>query len=191
MVGRRKTFKVVSLVLGVIALCIAAILSWAWPRLLPSPLERGRVAYQRGEWSVATDLTREALKARPEDREALRLLARCYGRIGRDESVDAIYRRLGPEGMEAEDYFIIAACLQRQGDLRSAFRILEKSLEADPKHADALHDLSRFCASADQLDRAKSLAARLALIPGQEIRASMLQAEILDCLLYTSPRPRD
>jgi tetratricopeptide (TPR) repeat protein len=180
MARRRRVFAIAGSVVAAVALAGAWAVAWAWPRLFAGPLERGRAAYERRDWPSAASYAREALKATPGDREALRLLARSSGRLGRDATADALYRKLGRSGMGAEDYLIIAACLQRQGDLASAFRLLEKGHEADPDHPEVLHDLSLYCASMDRMSRAEELAERLTRLPGQAARGSALLGALRD-----------
>src|SRR5205085_11796637 len=108
----------------------------------------------------AADLGGDELRGHPGDREALFLLARASARMGRDESAEAIYNRLGTKGLGAEDYLVIAAGLHRQGELGAAFRVLEQGHRVDPNHADILHDLARFCAWKEQMARAVDLAER-------------------------------
>jgi tetratricopeptide (TPR) repeat protein len=180
MARSRRVFVVAAGLVGAVALLGAGALAWAWPRFFPAPREQARAAYEHGDWAAAASLARETLKTKPADREALRLLARSSGRMGRDAAADAIYKQLGPGTMEPEDYLVIASCLHRQGDMKSAFRLLEKGYEIDPNHAGTLHDLSRFCAFMDKMSRAEELAERLARIPGQEVRADVLLGAIRD-----------
>jgi tetratricopeptide (TPR) repeat protein len=174
MARRFRSIATALAAIGALALLGAGALAWAWPRLFAGPRERARAAYERRDWPEAASLAREALKARPGDREAIRLLARASGRLGQDRAAGALYKQLGNEPMGAEDYLIIAACLHREGDLKSAFRLLEKAYEADPNNADVVHDLSRFSAYMDRMARAEGLAERLAKMPGQEARAAVL-----------------
>src|SRR4051812_6798887 len=77
----------------ILAAAAAGLMSWAWYHFARNPLAAGLAAYERRMWSEAEAAARERLKERPDDREALRLLARSLGRRGRDEEAQAIYRR--------------------------------------------------------------------------------------------------
>jgi tetratricopeptide (TPR) repeat protein len=179
MVRRQRVWSIAA---GVVALLTVGAMVWAWPRIFPDPLETGRSAYEHRDWPASARRALEVLRVKPGDREALRLLARASGRMGQDETSSGIYRRLGAEAMGAEDYLVVAGGFHRQGDLGSAFQLLEKGHSVDPDHADTLHDLSRFCASMDRLSRAEELATRLAARPGQGARAGVLLGAIRDRL---------
>lgn len=167
---------VVAVLLGVLSL------PWAWSRLFPSLLEQSRAAYARGDWPQAAALAGQVLRQNPRDRMALRVLARAAGRMGQDAESEALYQRLAAEPMAAEDYLIVAACLQRRGDFQSAFGVLQKAFQVDPRHPEVVHDLSRFLASMGRLSQAEELAHRLNDLPGQEVRSAVLLGEIHDRL---------
>ncbi len=152
----RRTLTSAAVASGMVALIVVGVLAWARPRLFPSPFEKARAAYERREWSRAEGLTRDLLKRNPSDRDALRLLAWTSGRMGRDETVRAIYAKLGPETPGAEDCLILAAGSHRRGDSRSAIRFIEKGLGLDPNHADLLHFLITYDTSMDRLDRRRN-----------------------------------
>ena len=71
------------------------------------PLVQGTRAYGRADWRSAEARARSVLKTNSSDPQALRLLARTSARQGRDESAEAIYRRLGTKFMESEDFFLL------------------------------------------------------------------------------------
>ena len=182
---RRQRGRIIAAgMVGAVALIAAGALAWvwAWPRLYPSTLEQGRAAYGRREWTTAAFQALRVLKETPDDRDALRLLAWSSGRLGQDDTTRSIYKQLGLDSLGPEDCLVIAASFQHQGDLGSAFHLLEKGHNLDPDHPDLLHDLSRYCASMDRLIRAEELAARLAGQPGQGARAEVLLGSIRDRL---------
>jgi tetratricopeptide (TPR) repeat protein len=170
----RRTISIAAGTFGAVALVAAGVLAWAWPRVFPSTLERGRAAYGLRDWPRAEALARDALREKPADRDALRLLARSSGRLGRDETARAVYSKLAPEPPRAEDYLVIAASHLRRGDPGSALRLLEKGHGLDPDHADILHFLITYDTSMGHLARAEELAARLARQPGQGARGELL-----------------
>ena len=179
MTRRQRTITIAG---GAVALVVAGALAWARPRLYPTPMELGRAAYDRRDWSTAAFRALDVLKDTPADPEALRLLAWSSGRMGQDDTARSIYKKLGLEALGPEDYLVIAAGFRRQGDLGSAFRLLEKGHDLDSDHPDILHDLSRYCASMDRLSRAEGLAARLASQAGQGARGEVLLGSIRDRL---------
>ena len=161
---------------------VALMIVWVWTQIDPSPLSLGRAAYDRRDWSTAAHRAFDALKEQPTDLEALRLLAWSSGRMGRDDSARSIYKQLGLDSLGPEDCLIIAAGFQRQGDLGSALRFLEKGHDLNPNHSDILHDLSRYFASMNRLKQAEGLASRLAAQAGQGPRGSVLLGAIRDRL---------
>ncbi len=169
--GRLWTWGIA--VLAVIGAIVG--LGIAWPGLFPhDPLNAGRAAYDRGDWPRAAEAARERLKNASDDPEALRLLARSIARQGRDNTAQAIYGRLDAGAMQAEDYFLLADGLIREGRYDAAHTLLEKGLQRDPDHAEILNLLARFHAGADRLAEAADLAERLARQPGWDARAALL-----------------
>ena len=150
------------------ALLALAVGAWAWSRP-GDPLHGGRSAYERGDWQAAARIARERLKGDPQDRDALRLLARASARLKKDESAQAIYWRLGTEGAEADDYFLLASTLLRKGDDRGAMVLLERAEAADPFNPETLHALTGLYAASGFPVSSAAVARRLALRPGWEV----------------------
>jgi tetratricopeptide (TPR) repeat protein len=146
--------------------------------------DRGSVAYRRGDWEAAEARARAILKADPSDREALRLLARAAARRGRDESAEAIYRRLGTGSMEAEDYYLLGRGLLARGQLGPGLASLGAARDVQPDHAETLDALSRYWSENRMLTEAAEAAERLARQPGWEVRGGVrlgrLRADLLD-----------
>ena len=165
-------------VIGIAASALAALAllgAWAWPRLIPlGRLEQARAAYDRHDWQGAAALAREALRERPDDVDALRLLARSYGRSQSDEKAQELYGRLGDKAMQAEDYFLLGAGLLRQGAAEPAVAVLEKARSLDPDHAETLHELARLYARLNRIGDAVEAAARLPHIHGWESRGNVV-----------------
>ncbi|MHC5539130.1 hypothetical protein ACYOEI_13005, partial [Singulisphaera rosea] len=66
---------------------IVTTAAWMWRRA--DPVCRGRLAYHQGDWETTSNLARQRLKAAPDDREAIRLLARASARKGRVQAAMA------------------------------------------------------------------------------------------------------
>jgi tetratricopeptide (TPR) repeat protein len=160
-----------------VAFCLIAALAvvrllWAWPRLGADPLAQGLSAYTQSHWNEALAYARRRLDEKPNDPEALRLLARASARLGRDDTAQALYRRLGAKAMAAEDYFLLADGLGRGKERPDVIQsALEMALHNDPRHPEALNGLVRFLAKHNQLEEATPLARRLSMLPGWEVRA--------------------
>lgn len=148
--------------------------AWAWPRLVGVAADPGRSAYARGDYAAALEIARARVRERRDDMEALRLLARASARRGRDDVAQAIYGRLDPGLLEAEDCYLLAAGLVRQDRLADAGVLLQKALERDPDHAEALDQHARLLAASDRLAEAVDLADRLIRRPGWEARGHVL-----------------
>ncbi len=105
--------RTLGFVVGLIVLsCLAAVWTWDWRK--PDQHSLIREAYARQDWASAASSARRILRESPNDREALRLLARSNSRLGRDAVAQELYNRLGEDVMQAEDYFLLGAGLWRQ-----------------------------------------------------------------------------
>jgi tetratricopeptide (TPR) repeat protein len=154
---------------AIVAAATVAAGAVAWRSLAPTPTGRGLDSYRRGDWRGAAEIARGQLKARPGDREALRLLARSSARLGRDELALGLYRRLGTEAMQAEDLFLLGHGLLRGGQEGPALVALGAALDADPDHVEALRELAIYHQSGGDLLVAAGLYDRLAAQPGWEV----------------------
>ena len=151
-----------------------------WPNWFASPLTPGVEAYAASDWEGAFKVAREHLKARPDDLEALRLLARASARIGRDDSARAIFTRLGPGTWKAEDHFVLGLIIQRARKPELAEDSFKLALAADPNHAETLHALAVTARKRSEPLAALSLADRLAKQPGWNPLANSLIGELQD-----------
>ncbi len=183
-------------------LLLAGIAAWASHRRLreePS-LAAGRLTYDRGAWEEAARRAREALKAEPTSTGAIRLLARSSARLGRDDSALTMFQRLGPDGLEAEDCFLLACILSRHDQPVAARAQLWKAHGKDPAHGETLNDLIRGLARDDSVAEAVELAVKLRAIPGWRARGEVAMglleaardspaaaAEALDSALVVDP----
>jgi tetratricopeptide (TPR) repeat protein len=160
------------LLMGTLAIALGSGIGWGLIRLIPkSPVALARVAYERGAWSEASDLAMRRLKDAPEDREALRLLARSNARLGRDESAQRIFIRLGANTWQAEDYVLLALGLRRQGRTELAWASLVNARKDDPNQPEALDQMAQIGLDAGRPIEALGLARLLAAIPGQQSRS--------------------
>jgi tetratricopeptide (TPR) repeat protein len=161
-----------------VAIALAVVLTgfvvWrSWPLVFPDTLKQGDAAYARSDWQEALRKANQRLDRIPNDRGALRLLARASGRSGYHDQAQAIYRRLGSDRMQAEDYFLLAEGLIQQQRVDLAWGALELARRDDPNHPETLQELARLYAQKDQLEDATPLANQLASIPGWEARGSV------------------
>jgi tetratricopeptide (TPR) repeat protein len=161
-------------VLALAALFGGVALYAAWPWLFPDALAAGRAAYDRQDYAAAADIARAALKDRRDDVEARRLLARCWGRLGRIAYAQELFDKLPRDALRAEDYFVLGSGLLRQGQAPTAGRLFELALKDDPDHPEALHELGQLYAGIDRLAEAQAMAGRLAKTPGWEVRGTVM-----------------
>lgn len=170
-------------VFAIVAMAGATLLA-TWGVRALDPLARGTSAYGRADWRVAEEQARARLKSRPDDLDALRLLARATARRGRDETSEAIYRRLGAKAMEAEDLFLLGHGLRRRGRIGPALAALGAARDADPDHPETLDELSSYWAESGSPLQAAGAAERLARRPGWEargaVRLARLRRELFD-----------
>jgi predicted CXXCH cytochrome family protein len=164
-----------SVIVLLLAASAAAGLRAAWPRLFADPRSEAARAYDRGRWSDAARLAREALKARPDDPDAARLLARSTARLGRDNTALGLYaRRVGTRSLGAEDYLLVGQALHRQGQSEEAYRAWDRALDAGPMPAPALEELTRELLRSNRHEGAARAAERLGREPGFGARAAMM-----------------
>ena len=166
--GRMKQKRLtVGMALALMIILTVALLGpRMWPWFFPTRLERARLAYDRYDWQTVTALAREALREKPSDLEALRLLARSQGRMERDEMAQELFSRMDNQAMQAEDLFLLGSGLCRQERTEPAIVVLENARRLDPAHAETLHELARLYARLKRLRDAVEAASQLAVIPG-------------------------
>jgi len=134
-----------------------------------------RAAYDRGDWSGASDLARERLKTVGNDLAALRLLARSSIRMGRNSAGASIYDlRLGAEVLTPEDAFLRGLAASRQGDEQKALAVWSKAAGESRDHPELLLSLANLLARMQRLDESVALAQRLAELPGWEAAGLLL-----------------
>ena len=173
MKGRLRGVGIGAAVLAA-ALGVAGVVA-AWPRHTADRMAQAGRAYDRGEWAVAVRMARQALKARPDDPLALRLLARSSAQLGQDDLALAIYsRRLGEKTMEAEDHALMGLALQRRGQTDPAFRAWDQALEGGPISPWSLDEMARHYLHARRQEEAAGVAERLSRLPGWEAQGSMM-----------------
>jgi tetratricopeptide (TPR) repeat protein len=146
----------------------------------PGPMALGLAAYTRGDWAGASAKAKERLAEEPDDAEAVRLLARAAARLGRDDSAQALFGRLGPAAWAAEDYALIGGVLARKGKPDLALDAWTVALGTDPAQPEALGAMVEFFRKKDELDRAADLAGRLAALeqPGWRSRGLVALADL-------------
>ncbi len=169
--GRRRLLILASLVLA----GIGGGFFVARYRLVVLPVERGTVAYERGEWDRAAALADKGLGWAPGNKEALRLAARAAARLRRDASAQSLYARLGDQSaMSAEDYYLLGTAFERSGDHLSALENWQRGLLLDPGHPEILTETIRSLLETRQFAGAAGAARELAARPGEEARGDLL-----------------
>ena len=169
--GRRRAIIVV---VGALFACGI----WLAKGLLVSdPVKRGWAAYSEDDWEKAIELARTRLKVSADDTPALRLLARASVRLGRDSSAMAVYDRIGPGAMSAEDLCLLGIALTRSGNSRG-LEVWEQACAAEPNHAETLFELTRAYSKNDRLADAAKTGQKLVNCPGWEGRAEALLGAI-------------
>lgn len=125
---RRTTRRLGWILVALAVLVGTATAAWRWFGPATDRLAQAQRAYQRGDWNQAADQARRWLRSAVDDAEALRLYARASIRLNRDEVGNAIYKdRLGPERMQAEDYYLVGLSLARLGRNETAVQVWEKA----------------------------------------------------------------
>ena len=153
-----------------IPLILLALLGVYLQRRPKSPLGEGFAAYSRGDWQAATSSARVVLETDKNQVEALRLLARASARQGRDESAEALYRRLGGKALEPEDLFLLGRGLLSRGQTEPGLAALGAARDLDPNHAETLDALGKHHLATNSLLEALDFSESLARQKGWEAR---------------------
>ncbi len=169
--ARRRTRVALTILTAGLA---GAGLWWLWHWLVPGPVALGVAAYDQGRWREALAFAQQRLAAAKDDPRALRLLARATVRLGGLPQAQAIYDRLGPSDLEAEDYCVMGLASNLAGEPLAAREVLLRGLRLDPDHAESLHLLALAAFQRSVTVEATQAAERLAHRPGWEARADIL-----------------
>jgi tetratricopeptide (TPR) repeat protein len=162
------------LLLGVLGAMTAAA-TIAWGVRPPDPLASGRLAYARKDWEHSLQQARARLRTQSNDPEALRLLARSAIRLGRDELGTTIYSdRIGIEGMETEDLFLLGLTIARQGQEELALQVWSKAAAEANDHPELLRSLAETLLRRQRIEEAAATAERLSRIKGWEAAGHLL-----------------
>ena len=114
------------------------------------PLAEADAAYRRGDWERAARLARSRLDTRSGDPEALRLLARASVRQGDTSRALSIYKGLGDEALEGEDFYLLGLEQHRKRDLPGRPTRGSWASRRIPDHAEMLARLARTMAELDR-----------------------------------------
>ncbi len=134
------------------------------------PIGSGLASYARGDWSTALVEARKQLVQAPEDREALRLLARASARLERDSEAELLYTRLGVRGAEAEDFFLLGSALIRRGKESPGLRMLERAQNASPHDEEVLEALGEAYHRLEYPIASVKLLRKLTSIEGMKVK---------------------
>ena len=106
------------------------------------PLSEAAAAYRRGEDRVASRLARPA---QGQEQRCRRLTAAgvLSFRLGDETRAESIYKSLGDDGLEGEDFYLLGLGQQRRGDLTGAVDSWQLGVQKDPGHVAMLAYLAR------------------------------------------------
>ena len=132
--GRQKRRIAVGMAILALGLGGAGLGVLAHRRTSPAaPLAEADAAYRRGDWERAARLARSRLDTRSGDPEALRLLARASVRQGDTSRALSIYKGLGDEALEGEDFFVLGLEQHRKRDLTGAADSWQRGVGEGPE----------------------------------------------------------
>ena len=177
----RGRFIRVAMGAALLALAACAVVLWLneMRRAVVDPLSRARGAYSEGSWAQAADEAREALKRRPDDPAAMRLLARSWVWLGRDDAALAIYtRRLDATVIQAEDHVLMGVAHERRGQTDAALRAWRNVLDAGQVSPRSLDALARVHLKGHRREEAARVAEQLGRQRGWEARGAMMLGTI-------------
>ncbi len=174
--ARRIAIGAALSVVAVAAMVLWATGAWRWVIDRSTPAEN---AYVAGQWADAEQAAREDLKRHPDDRPALRVLARSSVRLGHDERALGLYSlHLTPGMLEAEDYVLMGLALQRRGRAEAATQAWEQAIDSDSIPPQMLEELIRFLIQYHRREESTRAAERLSRRPGWEARGHMMLGTI-------------
>jgi tetratricopeptide (TPR) repeat protein len=183
---RRRRFVAAMSCAGILAaLALGVLFWWSAGGRQSGLLGQGQAAYDRKDWPAAQASAREQLKFNRADTGALRLLGRALFRQGRDEDATAIFGRLNPDTIAAEDYLLIGQSLIRAQNVDSAIEAWRKALRLEPAHLEATLALEQALFRLDRLADAEKVAGRLLAQPGREGLAELLRGQV--CVQLSDP----
>ncbi len=176
--GQRRRRTLFAL-LAVCALVGIGAYFFGWPKPRQNVVAEASSLYEQGHFAKAATLAEQRLKTTPNDRKALRLLARSAARQRRDTLARGIYGRLGGAAtMEGEDFYLFGSIIERMGDRETARECWEGGLRTAPNHPELLHGLSQAYLRMGRYVQAAQLASQLAKQSGWEARADLLLGRI-------------
>jgi len=164
----------------ILAVVLAGVIAWAWFHLGigVSALEPGWASYARGDFETTVKVARERLKLDDQDPEAMRLLARASGRLGRDALANALYKRLGADQLDAEDLEILGLGLYRAGQKPAAERTWLDALKRQPDRAAVIEHLMYLEIEQNRFAEAIERARKLAMTAGWELSGRLHEGEL-------------
>ena len=170
---RRGRVRVAVTFLVVIVASVGAVVAGRF-LFRPDPVEQSRDAYRRGDFSVAADLARKGLEAKPGDPDGIRALARALARTGKLDSAFRLYGKVDETTFDNEDAFLFGQILAQSGQFDAALDVWEKGAAKTPEHAELLDGLARLTATRQRIEEGANAAARLAKLPGWEARGFLI-----------------
>jgi tetratricopeptide (TPR) repeat protein len=167
------------LLLGIITgtlliLSVMLLTDWIRSQVFPDRLSKSRLAYDRHDWPATASFARATLREQPANTEALRFLARAYGRMGRDDAAQELFKRVGDQAMQAEDFLLLGAGLVRQDRIEPAVAVMEKAKTLGSSHGETLYELAHLYAQIKRLGDAVEVASQLTRVPGWECRGNVI-----------------
>jgi tetratricopeptide (TPR) repeat protein len=151
---------------------------WSKSDHRPSPLEQGMAAYDHQDWPAAERKAREQLRKDREDPDALRLLGRAFYRQRRDQAAAAIFERLRPDTMAAEDYLLVGQACLRSRKVDLAINVWRMAVQLDPTHFESRIALEQVFFRLDKLSDAEREVESLLAQPGRDALAEFLRGQI-------------
>jgi tetratricopeptide (TPR) repeat protein len=167
--------KLVIVTAGGVAVLLIVILWWQ-----DRPLRQAQHRLEQGQPGQALMLVDEFLRRNPRQDRALAIKARALVALGRWTEADRLYRQIG--AATTEDLHGWATALLHLQQWAHALPLLERVLQIEPDHADALHEVTACRANLGDVEGALRTAERLAVIPGSEAAAYLQIGTLHDSL---------
>ena len=166
-----------SVIVALVLAGAAAVASWfALQWFLVTEMTEARRAYDERNYTLAVQLAEHHLSQQPSDQEAMLLLARSYGQLGRWPESEAYFGQVPLRKLE--DFQLRATGLVARSLWSEAALVYEQIRQTWPKDGRALEQLARIRIQQERVNEALILAKQLTQVPSYEVAGHLIVGSI-------------
>jgi tetratricopeptide (TPR) repeat protein len=156
-----------------VVLCTGALIGWfAYREFRITPMSEARRSYDEQNYPRAIELSESFLSEHPADQDAMLLLARSYGRLGRWAEAEVYFGQVRLN--KPDDLHLRASGLIARRLWPEAATVYEQILQSWPMDGRALEQLSRIRIQQERHEEAMLLAKRLVRVPSHEVAGYLI-----------------